>query len=236
MIFCFVDESGGYDIKEILTNSSMSSIQSPTDFSNKMLNNVSRRRRLKEYRKLAMIRNPLERLVAAYQKFIEPSITSIADEFPVSLQIQILNMYHPEMYKDWMKEEMSYPLYINFTEFVTYLVEANTADVSSHFQPMIDICHPCRIQYDFFGNYKRYYIDSNIILDKMYPIMRRTSNYRLIEKDTLVQYYSQLPQELKHRLYYKWYIDLDFYHHLYPEEKHSNDKLLDNHDKTKIHL
>ncbi len=46
-------------------------------------------------------------------------------------------------------------------------------------------------------------------------------------QNLLEEYYSQLSKELKHALFRDFYQELDFYYHLYPEERTSHCKLLE---------
>ena len=53
-----------------------------------------------------------------------------------------------------------------------------------------------------------------------------SSYHQYTDKLHLTEYYSQLPKRLKEKLYKKFSLDLDFYYHLYPEEKNSHIILL----------
>lgn len=48
----------------------------------------------------------------------------------------------------------------------------------------------------------------------------------------LYNYYSQLSLNLKRKLFKKWRMELDFYYHLYPEERNGHKVFLDVNEST----
>lgn len=67
-------------------------------------------------------------------------------------------------------------------------------------------------------------IINRLSIDSSSPSL--SSYHQYTDKLHLTDYYSQLPKRLKEKLYKKFFLDLDFYYHLYPEEKNSHIILL----------
>lgn len=197
-------------------------------FANKSLTAVSKRKRIKEYYKTMFVRNPLERLLSSYLKLIEPPLTHLHDSFPNDVKIEILERYRSREYREWKATGMNYPLNVTFTEFVEYLIDKSSHDLNPHLKPMTDICHPCRIHYDFYGNSKRCNEDYDIIRTKIKPESSKSEGSYSSDnvEENLVKYFSWLPQRLKEKLIRKLHVDLDFYYLLYPEERYGHKILL----------
>lgn len=210
-------------------------LQNKVSFINSTLSNVSRRRKIKNYRKTMIVRNPLERLLSGYLHVIRPPFTDLNDNFPNYVKKEILEKYRSREYRHWLKSGMTYSLSITFSEFIEYLIYKPHVDISPYFKPMIDICHPCRIKYDFYGNFKRYNEDLKFIADRVITpksVYHKNLHTKMYDSTILYNYYSQLSQSLKRKLFKKWRMELDFYYHLYPEERNSHKVFLDVNEST----
>lgn len=197
-------------------------------FANKNLTDTARRKKVRSNYKIMMVRNPLERLALSYKNLIEPPLTSLHFVFPNDVKLEILMRYRSREYRQWKTEGMKYPLNVTFMEFVLYFVNEESEDLDPHFQTMTDLCHPCRIHYDFYPNTKTCSEDINAITSKLSINSTSTNHYdHYQDKLLLTEYYSQLPKRLKKKLFKKLYVDLDFYYQLYPQERNSSNILLD---------
>ena len=184
-----------------------------------------------QYYKVMFVRNPLERLISAYRNKIEPPLNTLSKRFPNYLKREILETYQPLEYQAWLKSNASYGLNVSFPDFVRYLIDTPNPELNPHLRPQIHICHPCRIRYSFYGNFKTISEDAAMVIQKIhakpeyYPDRSLHTNATQT-KNYLLKYYSQLSPELSYKLFKDWLEELDFYYHLYPEEKESHKQLL----------
>lgn len=185
--------------------------------------------KVKNYFKYTFIRNPLERLLSAYlDKVKQKTQKGWEDE----IKAGILKKYQIEEFQRWKKYGHSYNPQVSFPAYVHWIVDARDENLDQHFSPTVLNIYPCRIKYDFYGNFKQMNIDMRMVINKLQapPEYFQNASYHHSERETielLEGYYSQLDQGLKHQLFHKMYHDLDFYYHLYPEERTSHCKLLE---------
>ena len=250
VIFCFVEKAGCTNMKRLMfvnmgllpkktiswkwvdNTKYLEKALKKGNFAQKGLTLKARLRRLRSHFKFTVVRNPLERLVSGYRNKIEPPLNpnSRTRHF-VSIQKEILLKYRPGDLEEWLEMNMSYPLTVSFTDFVRYLVDTDNRNINPHFRPMIDICQPCHIKYDFYANFRSLSQDVAYISRKIHA---RPEYYRdeslhtnaMQTKNLLGLYYAQLPESLKHSLFEDWKTELDFYYHLYPDERNSHVQLL----------
>ena len=187
--------------------------------------------RIKTYYKFMIVRHPLERLVSAFRNKIEPPLSrQHLDRFPHFLKVEILEQYRSYQFRQW-KTNTSLNISVTFPEFIQYFIETNVMKINEHFRPSIDICHPCLIKYDFYGNFRNYSSDVGQLIDKFgtsKKFYRDKSLHSSAEQTSkkMVAYYSRLNSREKLRLVGKLYDDLLFYYTLYPAERHSHFHLL----------
>lgn len=217
-----------------LNNNNFDGITRRFSFANNTLNSISRRKRMKDYYKTMIVMNPLERLLSSYIQLIQSkSLTHlhVNDTFPYSTIIRVLQKTRSKEYREWKTSGAKYPLEVSFEEFVEYFIETPFHEISLHFRPMTHLCHPCRIHYDFYGNDKLCTSDYHSILQRNTVHKEEEKQIKNTDNDDnterlLFKYYRNLPQRLTSGLVTKLYIDLDFYYHLYPEERQSHKLLL----------
>ena len=187
--------------------------------------------RLKTYYKFMIVRNPLERLVSAFRNKIEsPLSRERLDRFPQFLKVEILEQYRSSKFRQW-KSRTDLNISVAFSEFVQYFIETDVMKMNEHFRPSIDICHPCLIKYDFYGNFKNYSSDVAQLIDKFGTSRKfyRDKSLHSSSEQTdkkMALYYDQLSYRDKARLLGKLYDDLLFYYTLYPSERHSHYHIL----------
>ena len=135
---------------------------------------------------------------------------------------------HPEEYSTWQKNPaLKYT--VTFTDFIQYVIVKPNDELDAHFRPVIHLCQPCRMNYDFYNVFKRFNQDAQILFSKLeidkqylrdaYNVSKKTSEY-------VREYYSQLSQDLKNQLFRDWYMELEFYYHICPEERNSHKEIL----------
>ena len=220
-----------------------------TSFLNTQLTNKMRLQKLMNYFKFIMIRNPLERLVSAYRDKIEPPLEHCDhDEWPNPLvkniyskaridlfqahRRLILSKYHPHQLRQWAHSNGSYSLSVNFTTYVKWIIDTEDKDLNEHFSSILWNAAPCRVGYHLYLNFKNYSREVRLLIEKL-----NTSSEYFIDHNThgtvqdethskLPYYYSQLSDEVKRKLFVRMHKELDFYYHLYPEERWSHVELL----------
>lgn len=237
-MLCFVEQTGCTQLIDTVIQSWGGSRASSDgyatgikgdSFASKNLTDTAKRRKVKSSYKIMIVRNPLERLLLSFQNLIQSPLSGLHFIFPNDIKIEILMRYRSREYREWKATGMGYPLNVTFLEFIMYVVNEQTEDLDPHFQPMTDVCHPCRIHYDFYANTRRCSADMNAIINRLSIDLSSpspSSYHQYTDKLRLTEYYSQLPKRLKEKLYRKFSLDLDFYYHLYPEEKNSHIILL----------
>ena len=198
---------------------------------NKSLDDTKRLNMIENYYKFVIIRHPLERLVSGFRNKIEPPFNDMSVRFPNYIKMTILQKFRNAEFEKWMSSETKYNLSVTFEEFVHYFVNSDLTKINPHLKPIIHTCHPCRVRYNFYGNFRTYSQDALIAMQhlqidakfyrnkSLHSSSQQTSGY-------LGHYYDQLNDALKVRLYWKLREELEFYYTLYPREKDSHVAIL----------
>ena len=198
---------------------------------NMYLTDDQRVNKIKNYFKFIMVRNPLERLLSAFRSKVELPLTfNRLDTFEM-IRRDIVGKYRKDELDRWQRNNGSFKVQVTFTEYIDWVVNSENALLNEHFSPIIDNSHPCRIRYDFYGNFKLYSTDIAQIIAKLKcnsDYFRNESAHTVGHqtKDYLEHYYAEPSRELKSQLFDSFYQELDFYYHLHPEERSSLVKLL----------
>lgn len=147
--------------------------------------------------------------------------------------MSILRKYRKAELKYWSLTQKSKPFNISvtFSEFVRYVVESSIPDMNEHFQPIMDICHPCIVKYDFYVNFRNISHDVKQLIAKFRTdprFYRDESLHNSREQTSVVmeKYYSTLSHRDKVQLLGAWYDEILFYYTLYPSERDSHRRLL----------
>ena len=198
---------------------------------NNSLDDSTRLNMIRDYYKFVIIRHPLERLVSGFRNKIEPPFNDMSVRFPNYIKLTILQRYRKTEFERWMDSKTKYNLSVTFEEFVLYYVNSDLTKINPHLKPVIHTCHPCRVRYNFYGNFRTYgqdalmamrrlNIDSRFYRNKsLHSSSQQTSSY-------LGHYYDRLSDALKVRLYSKLCQELEFYYMLYPRERDSHIAIL----------
>ena len=206
-----------------------------TSFLHTSLTDEDRIHKIRSYYKFTIVRNPLERLLSAFLDKIAPPLNheKPSDAYTMRLhKREILQKYRPQDLERWSEANEKYELNVSFSDYIRWIIDSDNALLNEHFAPIIEDAHPCQIRYHFYGNFKMYSSDMARIMQKLnasaeYFWDRSAHQPGHETKDYLQHYYSQLTKELKERLFEDFYQELDFYYHLYPEERTSHVELLD---------
>ena len=200
-------------------------------FLKKSLTDEERLYKIKTYYKFIFVRNPLERLLSAFlNKLASPIDFMKMDIFGMHKR-SILQKYRPQDIKKWTKVHGKFKLQVSFSDYIHWIIDSDNALLNEHFASIINDAYPCKIKYHFYGNFKMYSSDMAQVLKKLnvsaeYFWDQSEHKPGHETKDYLQYYYSQLSEDFKHRLFEKFHKELDFYYHLYPEERTSHVELL----------
>ena len=197
---------------------------------NNTLTMTSRLHRIGNYYKMMIVRHPLDRLLSGYLSKMVPLYKPRRGEFPFPLDVQreIITRYHRQHYEAWITFQLTESL-ITFPEFIQYILDTDVLQLNPHFRPMIHVCHPCRVHYDYYGNFKTIHNDGFVVAERLGAkrhYFRNKSEHTDRTRSKLKHYYSQLHHDAKMELLHRWWAELDFYYHLYPEERHSHKDIL----------
>ncbi len=113
-----------------------------------------------------------------------------------------------------------------------WLLEQDFNTLNEHFTPQYHTSQPCRVRYDYYGNFDNFENDFFVILNKfnidgsavLNQLPKGNVTATLLKIDSS---WSPLPLQLKHKLYEKYKIDFEFYHSLYPAERSITKKYLE---------
>ena len=247
-LFCFVEKVGCTNMKRLIFVSVGALPESSArdefvderylekgikraSFQSGGLTELQRLEKMKKYFKFSIIRNPLERLISGYRNKIEPLLTGMSKRFPDYVQQIIFERYRPSQYQKWASSGGAYNVSITFTEFIRYVIDTKPQEINPHFKSIIYTCHPCRVRYDFYGNFKMYSQDATMAIEKLgmdpeyYP--NKSLHAKGNETKTYVEnYYKEVGREYKLKLFRVMRDELEFYYHLYPEESDAHLRLL----------
>ncbi|OWF48744.1 carbohydrate sulfotransferase 11-like [Mizuhopecten yessoensis] len=174
--------------------------------------------RIKSYKKIIFVREPLERLLSAYRnKFMEKS-----EYFHRRFGRRIIKRYreNPSVSSVELGND------VQFIEFIRYITDSSTLrreGYNEHWAHYSGLCHPCLIRYDYIGKYETIDQDIDQILrdlhiDQIIKFPARGATYkRKKTKDTMADFYGKIPPPHL-RLLWKIYVnDYKLFGYPYPE-------------------
>ena len=186
------------------------------------------------YFKFMMVRNPLERLLSAYRDKVEKysrNFSVTTDPSFTWLRNDIFKRSHPELYMQWVEDGMK-PVKNSFYDFINYWLNPGGSSIAhnDHFSPMIDVCKPCKVRYDFYGNFKHFDRDAQVLVDRIGASSSDLKQGYYSEDSSTDQrmnvYYSTLTETQRIAVVKKMSLDLQFYYTLFPEERDSHKQIL----------
>ena len=185
---------------------------------------------LPQYFKMTMVRHPLKRLLSAYRDKVEGIILRVVTSHRQAnkLKINIFKALHPQLYEQWVKDK-SMEYHVPFSDFIQYTIDKPNVELNIHLRPVINLCSPCMVKYNFYGLFDHFIQDTQILVTKLGSKLNEVPGANQGSNSTasfLNSYYSQLSQDLKEQLFRDWYKELEFYYYLYPEERNSHKSIL----------
>ena len=187
------------------------------------------------YYKFMMYRNPVERLLSGYRSKVESYPLFRHNTQPFNqFRLEIYNYTQPQECQKWLSLGGTEHLWISFPQFVDYwlyLMSSNRS-LNDHFSTIFSICKPCEVRYNYYGNFKDFNRDAEILLKHQGAnlTLLKQSYYEGSGKTTreiAPEYYRQLSDQQKHRILESLALDLKFYYNLFPEEQGSHKTIMD---------
>ena len=202
------------------------------------LKSVDERKRkstLQHYFKFVMFRHPLERLLSGYRNKMSVAMRQNVPDAEREIQTnlflkekeEIISEINPKQYKKWMAKHQSYPVNITFSDFINYWLNSKTLSNNPHFNTLVKNCNPCSVNYDYFGNFKSFKEDTNILLERIGASEDEVRpQYPESSDKVFNKYYSQLSDDQKIKVVKKLSPDLELYYMLFPPETDSHKQML----------
>ena len=206
------------------------------------MDNESRIEILKSSYKFTMWRNPLERLASIYRSKVQrfPLVGFEYDSPHYNFIRKAIYRYtHQHEYEAWESNGGLTPVNISFGDFIDYwAIGPQEMAEDEHFQSILHMCQPCRVRYDFYGNFKNFMEDAQVLVERLggIPAYLRQGYYDN-ESSTghiMLLYYRQLDYQQKKVVLHKLSKELDFYYRLFPEERDSHKSILQTEDELPL--
>ncbi len=198
------------------------------------LDSKNQEKALHSHYKYLMYRNPLERLASGYRDKVERyPLQGLEPWTPLYnwVKMETYKYTHLDEYREWFREGGETEVAISFPDFVDYWVNTS-ARHDAHFEPIHNLCSPCRVRYDYYGNFKTFNRDARILLAKIHGNTNflREGYYVKQGRDYTAtvtkELYGQLSLKQRVNVLRKLSQDLDFYYHIFPDERNSHKKTL----------
>jgi len=204
----------------IVSHDVLKDAQTSCSFSNVFPNLEKKQQALREYFKFLMYRHPIERLASGYRD----KITHWHPPYR-ELRQKVFSYANPG--EQYIEEPGT--VKISFSDFISYWLDNDMED--EHFKPIFDLCDPCRVRYDYYGQFKEFNKHAAVLLDKIggKTDFLLEDNYSDPSKKTdlvLEELYNQVSDEDKRRVLKRLSQDIDFYYHIYPDEINTHKETL----------
>lgn len=246
-MFCFVPKAGCTNLRVLFFMAQgmvpRSQLQASRDKVNQELlegvqysqsflsrSNTQRSFVLNHYFKFMMYRDPLERLLSGYRSKVERfPLIGLDDDTPHYnwLRKAVYLETHPLLYKEYVRNEGAKGVNISFSDFINFwLTQPKSLQIDEHFRSIFSLCQPCRVRFDFYGNFNSFNTDSEVLIHKIHSSSKflRQGYYSSDESTgTLTRrYYSQLSKTQRVKVVELLRQDLNFYYHLFPDVRTSH--------------
>ena len=111
---------------------------------------------------------------------------------------------------------------VNFLDFVEYFLSRPDELLSDvHFLPIQQLCHPCHVRYDYYGNFDSFERDAHILMDRFGATNKylRPSYYSNASTTHYEDYYKLLSEDQRRSIFNYYKEELEFYYLLFPKER-----------------
>ena len=185
---------------------------------------------IKNYFKFVMYRNPVERLVSGYlSKIYDHPMIGLKSTKPERnwIRLETYELVHPVKFKEWKEKGANESITISFPDFIQYWIKTGGIKIDEHFRTTFDLCAPCKIRYNYYGNFNTYAKDAGVLIDRIHGNMsylldpgKRNSN------SIAPNFYSEITDMQKKEIINILAIDLQFYYTLFPAERDSHKAIM----------
>ena len=170
----------------------------------------------------------MQRLASAFRNKLESPLNfTNKGKFPDSIKRDILSLCRQqemEQYLTQMRQNQpTASLKISFSNLVSYMITAPERRFNEHFTPSIELCLPCAIKYDFYGNFASLDYDIYAVMEHLgipsayYP--QKIHKPAMSTEEYARRQFQQLPKDDYEQLLQVFKDELDFFHSLYPVEE-----------------
>lgn len=175
------------------------------------------------------IRYPPERVLSAYRNKIEHPLITDPEEQSIwdEVRYSILNSYRMSFNVKMAKEKED--VYPTFSEFIHFLYDSDPVEMNEHYKPMVELCQPCAVDYNFVGNFGNIRSDADAILNHLNidPSLFWDRGKHSKPTTSYVQkYYSTLQPADFRRLEERFGSDIALYEYLFPSTGDPNYQIL----------
>ena len=183
----------------------------------------------RNYFKFMFIRYPPERVLSAYRNKIEHPLITDPEEQSIwdEVRYSILNSYRMSFNVKMAKEKED--VYPTFSEFIHFLYDSDPVEMNEHYKPMVELCQPCAVDYNFVGNFGNIRSDADAILNHLNidPSLFWDRGKHSKPTTSYVQkYYSTLQPADFRRLEERFGSDIALYEYLFPSTGDPNYQIL----------
>ena len=171
-------------------------------------------KRLNTYYKFMFAREPLERLLSAYNsKFASPKNTY----FPIIYGRKIIRDHR----KNASQESRLWGHDVTLDEFIDYLLASESRGdiLDGHWCHYYRLCHPCLIKYNFIGRFEHFMSDADKVLNTLHleNIVRMPNITGQTTRSVYQQMYSNISSEKIHQLWQMYRVDFEMFGYPYPQ-------------------
>ena len=138
------------------------------------------------------------------------------------MKLFILRHFRHGSVWQWRQRNQSTPLSPTFGEFLRFMSTYPLSEYNEHFMPVLDLCSPCAVYYDFYANFKSLDYDVFAVLDYNVPkhlFCILSQRHQPHSHPYLKTYFGKLPWQQKKSIFGIFSQELQFYYSLYPEEE-----------------
>ena len=143
---------------------------------------------------------------------------------------EILNRYQFDKIQQGLKNGIT-EFELDFEAYLKWIIDTPNYKLNEHFALVVDLSQPCRMRYNFYGNFKMYSSDMKAITASLgVPhkwFVGKTYHQKGRDTKNLMElFYSAVSKNTKQKLVKDIWKDLEFYYTLFPEEDGSHYQIL----------
>ncbi|XP_030850431.1 carbohydrate sulfotransferase 11-like isoform X1 [Strongylocentrotus purpuratus] len=176
--------------------------------------NISQRRfMLQNYTKFVFVRHPFTRILSAFRNKLAPNISFFfrhgdeKEQWVSKYGKQIIKSYRGNSEARRVSSNWKQEYDLTFSEFIRFLVDADTDSYNKHWSDIYSMCLPCDIDYDIIGKYETINEDADFVLrlanidpDITFPKPNLSSMTNSSDPTLADKFYRDVPRSLVYKL------------------------------------